>query len=712
VSRNIPPHPYSEQIFTAAARWRDICLVGDGSIFGDEALWRSDRIEEIVEYFVRRPDETGESFLAKLENQMAPASPEAKRLMAEMLWVLLLFPSSVSSKVKKNLIVSAWSWSGADIPVEHPMLSGDVLGGLGSGGPGFNNHRWRELRFLVNLTFEAKALPPQERQVVFEDAWTFGDWVNAVPDDGRRQMKLMLPHLVFPDTYERIAADGAVREILKVFDGISGRQFASMPKRERDERLLAIRQRLETELGQPIDFYEEPTKSRWNADLPQDEVPKAADPTASDDRPPLNLILYGPPGTGKTRRTVEIAVQIVDPDFFADFKDDRTALKRRYDTLVAAGIVSLVTFHQSFGYEDFIEGLKATVDDEGRLRYVVEDGILKTLCSFDASTVERSSTVPGDVFSRDYTVLRSTPEILWLQKPNGAELPLPWAILNELVALVRSKTVDLEDLRAGKLFDKVPSTKLEKYLVNGYRNILPPIVERLIAEPTHRARSSVQPKVLIIDEINRGNVSKIFGESITLIEPDKRLGAREQLTVTLPYSKKPFGLPACLHIVGTMNTADRSLTGLDVALRRRFEFEEVAPDPSIVEGIEIDGVNLGQLMTAINARIELLLNRDHCIGHAYFTDLEDTPTLSALERIFRQRILPLLQEYFFDDWEKIAMVLNDHRKADPADRIIVERNRHVESLLGEAYGGPNAGGWTINASALGRVSTYSGILSA
>jgi len=228
-----------------------------------------------------------------------------------------------------------------------------------------------------------------------------------------------------------------------------------------------------------------------------------------------------------------------------------------------------------------------------------------------------------------------------------------------------------------------------------------------IATPTFSRQGNY---VFIIDEINRGNISKIFGELITLIEKTKRIGQEEEMTVILPYSQKSFGVPDNVYIIGTMNTADRSIATIDTALRRRFRFKEMLPDADVLSDIYVENLAISDLLIRMNKRITVLYDREHTIGHAYFMPLKDNPTIEALAEIFSNNIIPLLQEYFYDDYEKIRLILGDNQKPNESEQFILAKPNDYAKLFGDADIDIDAGNsFEINEKALRNIVAYQSI---
>jgi 5-methylcytosine-specific restriction protein B len=381
-----------------------------------------------------------------------------------------------------------------------------------------------------------------------------------------------------------------------------------------------------------------------------------------------------------------------------------------------------VTFHQSFSYEDFVEGIKATTSGEG-ISYTVESGIFKNACEA-ANHIKSATNSSENMFHvgqtfNGYKVSLVTEDIVQVIKPKGNVLPFPMAILNDLKKLVESGQITIEEI-GNKGWQKIESN-IEPYLVNGYANLVPLLVEHLVSgsEKLLPQLKENHSTVLIIDEINRGNISSIFGELITLIEPSKRAGAEEALSVTLPYSKETFQVPSNLYLIGTMNTADRSLALMDTALRRRFDFVEMMPDVTKLKGIEVNGIDVSEMLSKMNKRIEVLYDREHTLGHAFFMPLlkedDSEKQFTLLQNIFGNKILPLLEEYFFEDWEKIRLVLGDSNK-DPEHQFITINNdgyNNAATLFGKNvepdYGMEEAKSYNRSKEALTKVASYIGI---
>lgn len=432
----------------------------------------------------------------------------------------------------------------------------------------------------------------------------------------------------------------------------------------------------------------------------------------------LNKILYGPPGTGKTYNTIEQAIRISDPGLHEQLaksslplSERRNALKARFDDLLKSGQVAFTTFHQSFSYEDFVEGLKAE-SDAGEISYSVESGIFKRICERAvcesrpkglkgavAALKERCleeavilNTATGKEFSLSY---KGGKTFSCMPAASNSERDLP-ANIDHVCKVVRG--IEPENLYCASYVRAISKYLIDEYDVIHSEKVTP---------------KTAVPHVLIIDEINRGNIAKIFGELITLLEVSKRHGMPEQLTAVLPYSKELFSVPANLHVIGTMNTADASLAKVDIALRRRFEFIETMPRAELLRGLFIDGVNIEKLLETINMRIELLYDRDHTVGHSYFMGLSPVSTLTDLASIFEKQIIPLLEEYFFEDWAQIHRVLGDHLKGQDQPKFIVKKysDGDIQRLMGPDWQADASlqAGWKLNKSALQNPKAYSGV---
>ena len=495
---------------------------------------------------------------------------------------------------------------------------------------------------------------------------------------------------------------------------------------------------------------------------------------------PLNTILYGPPGTGKTYNTADYAVAIIEGKSVDDIQQEsHDAVHKRFLNYKEQKRIAFTTFHQSYGYEDFIEGIRPVLDDESDetsdVRYELHDGIFKEFCkrAAEAKAVERDNygIRPGasvwkvslegtgqnktrhdclkngyirigwddygpDITDETFKNSASGKTVLkaFIDRMQIGDVVVSCWSANETDAIgVVTGDYEWHDEFSGyKRLRKVNWLWVAKDEKENIRKInhdcgmvLSTVYRLKIDLPDilslvhkHRPKAATlandsSPRVFVIDEINRGNISKIFGELITLIEPNKRLGASEEAKAKLPYSGDEFGVPSNVFILGTMNTADRSIALLDTALRRRFEFVEMMPKPELLTDIHVGdtGIVLEKMLRAMNDRIEFLLDREHTIGHAYFMgDFKANPTLVGLAEIFRNKIIPLLQEYFFDDYSKIRLVLGDNGNKDSGIQFSTEKKADgVFFGNAEAAVDPDRYVYRINEAAFGNAAAYIGI---
>lgn len=487
-----------------------------------------------------------------------------------------------------------------------------------------------------------------------------------------------------------------------------------------------------------------------------------------------NTILYGPPGTGKTYNTVMYAVAIIENKKLEEIKKENyTEVIDRYNKYKEDGLIEFTTFHQSYGYEEFIEGIKPVIhsdeEDETDIQYEVVPGLFKKFCDIAGKPILRKEkcdiginesptiwkiSLEGSGENSTRTECMKNEHIRIGYDEYGREITNLFKgaagrhILNYFINdmsigdIVMScydcNTVDAIGVVTGEYewHDEYPEYKrLRKvnWIVKGIKeNIIKinngsrlsnPTVYKLrmdlsdvmeIIEKYSKNTIEVEEKkknhVFIIDEINRGNISKIFGELITLIEPTKRIGQTEGQKVRLPYSQKLFGVPNNVYLIGTMNTADRSIATIDTALRRRFNFKEMLPDEEVLDGIYVEYVSIKDIFIKMNKRITVLFDREHTLGHAYFLPLKDAPTIETLANIFENSIIPLLQEYFYEDYEKIRMVLGDNQKDSEDKQFITIEENDYNDLFGYIdYDFDEMSTYKINSFALTNIEAYRSI---
>lgn len=739
----------SPEALEAAQRWRDRCLLADGSILSDKSLWTLQNLLYLEEFFVHNLDEGTGDFFEKLEAQLAPAPPAAKQLAAEILWILYLTVSESAMKgaTKRLQIRRVWEWSGEPLP-DSPALRRPLDRGVARPGTAFQTSRWREFAFCVELVRDWKRLAPDEREFLSGDPWRFAEWVDHHPAGTNRQFRHMLLYLLYPETFERVMTGSHKAQILRRAGPVLGYHVDvdKLGRTELDMALAEMRPHLEARYPQPedADYYEGPVRSEW-MDPPRLSPARELRRPMVDSVAELAAEFYESAEGANLNGRVWLIAPGEGARLWQEFQRDGIcaigwdelgdlSVYPSYDTIHAALVASRGgnPWNDAHACYQFVHEMRPgdiVIAKQGR-SVILGQGEVTSEYRYDDARAEYRNvrevrwnrvgrwTVPEEHRMVVKTLTDMTPYPAWLAAasramdnppspepgprgvpvvPIGPPDPPTYSVeqaLDELFltqeqftgildALGRRKNVILEGAPGvGKTFvsrriawallgqkddSRVQMVQFHQSyayedFVQGWRpqaqgfgrqdGVFHRFCKRAHADPQRNY-------VFIIDEINRGNLSKIFGELMMLIEADKR---SPRYAVPLTYSpEESFYVPQNVYLLGMMNTADRSLAMVDYALRRRFSFIRLPPafgsdgfaNYLTEAGATEDLVRrIVERMAELNEEIaadKRNLGPGYQIGHSFFVPEEGAGELDDdwYTRVVRQEIEPLLNEYWF-----------------------------------------------------------------
>jgi 5-methylcytosine-specific restriction protein B len=725
------------EITNAAAQWKERCLIRDGSILTDRPLWTPENIAQLDRYFVQNLDYGEGGFWDKLKAQLAPATPQAKQLAAEMFWVLYLIVSreSMHGETKRLQIRRIWEWSGEPLP-EGSLLMGSVLEhGVANPGTSYNTLRWKEFKFFIELVQAFKARGEAERRALLADPWELGAWLDGLDESRGRQFRHALLFLLFPEHFDPIVTTRHKQDIVRAFREKWAEDPNAVDYKSRlamDREIVRIRERLGQEIGdRAINFYVPPLVGIWKKDGPsKGAVPPGKSGKEVDQWYRANFgnvrtwaVAAGQGGRAwrefQTERIIAIGW-----DYLGDLSEYESrsavheAIAARDGGNPTVSSLACWQFAHDMQIGDYV------VVKRGRSE-ILGWGVIRSDYRYEPSRAEfdhvrdiewlkvGSWSLPREQWITLKTVTDFTPDKEWLffawEMSHGKEAPAPASPTDDRYTLADAADglfVDVEKLRGildtlarrknvilqgppgvGKTFvahrlayalighrrpDQVEMIQFHQSysyedFVQGWRPSGNGGFERqdgVFHRFCMKAKSNPDEDfVFIIDEINRGNLSKVLGEVMMLIEADKR----ERYAVPLTYSPEvAFSVPENLYVIGLMNTADRSLAMVDYALRRRFGFVSLEPafDSDVFSNTLIDAGAPEELVGRIIQRMGALneairndrnLGRGFEIGHSYFVPQEADDALedSWYESIVEYEIKPLLEEYWFDHPERV-----------------------------------------------------------
>ena len=720
--------------FQAIERWKERCLLGEQSLFGEGELWNAENIAYLKTYFVERPDLGADNFMTKLKNQLATVPVSAKKLCAEMTWVMLLCPSNIKPPSKRATIEEVYNWSGETFSPDEELYSDVVLSGFGSAGTAYNTARWRELAYFILLLEAFYQLPKSERNALMNNADQFATWLEGIEGTEQRQLRHMLLFMLFPDSYERVFGASDRKKIVAAFKGCAPIALSSYSAKQIDNELAAIRASQVKEYGtERLGWYLPPLRALWLNTAKKGvtsggiifPILQAFLEQAKTD----NLATKNYPAThnGLTMRVSFGAGNQAHVPWIGFLAAGQSPTKGIYpvylyykaeNLLVLARGVSATNKPEKEWQGDELVTVNDYFDDsQGKkpIRYgesyvfesydlndvldefQVEDDLERLLGEYNELVGDWAVKEPEPSYGEPETVPEETEEPLTLAEATQGVFLAKDKIENIIDLLNEKKNIVLQGppgvgktyiskRLAYALFGEKADERIEliqfhqsysyEDFIQGYRpsdsgfelqdGVFYQFCEKAETNPD-------KPYVFIIDEINRGNLSKIFGELMMLVEADKR-GA--DWAIPLTYSRdssEKFHVPDNVYLIGLMNTADRSLSLVDYALRRRFAFINLAPEFSseaFTRHLQSAGAGEGMIskviskLNSLNERIEndvANLGPGFKIGHSFFCAPPANGSYDDywFEKVVRYEIEPLLAEYWFDDPKMVERLVEE-----------------------------------------------------
>ena len=691
----MPRYQKYHPLYEATSRFIQNCLLEDRSLLWPEhRLWTMKNLAEIRQRFVEGEVTGEDKFDKKVQQQFSGAVPELWAVWADVLYVYYLTSNSIKFETKKKAIRQAAEQAQLSLPTDNDPVWQALNHGFITTSRQYNL-KFPQIRLLILFASGLKSgkYPLSALNSSHEFQIILDQTIKDTPKGYSlgKDFRHALLYMAFPDEYEPIISETDRVKIVERFR----EQVPGSISSDTDQTLHQIREALapqyDTSNG-PFHFYDPPLKSEWKNEDSSEGRGNEDDPEAPDGLSEVreirgilehthNLILYGPPGTGKTYLARKAAFSIIEPQLSQPVSD--AELHRQViEDLPVYQILALAMYtsgeDQAYTVPSLHEHpfVKTRFFDKpvGYPREAIW-GNLQTHARSDSETVRTKLRVGPELFDKvraGKSKTQKAQEALWKLTEDGIDFVKE--SLADRLALLKNNTKPV--FTAEQFIQTITFHQSYSYedFIEGFR----PVPGETDDEPVKltlapgafrrfctKAVSDTDNKyVLIIDEINRGNIAKIMGELITLIEDDKRSDQPNALSPLLPYSKDRFFVPKNLIILGTMNTSDRSIALLDVALRRRFAFMEIMPDPSLLAEVDVEAggqtVNLGELLAGLNKRITEHIDRNHQIGHSYFLRVKEAPEaerMSVLEFVWNQQIIPLLQEYYYSRPDELQNLL-------------------------------------------------------